>query len=525
MIKRIVQLLKTCYLFWKELLLVKDKKKFIKTNLREVKMQAIILLSAVLVVFIFYSCMKPVVRGTCRIILQAEDDSLGRAAGRVVGIEAKRAKRGTTFREIRSIGTLKANQEVVIKSEIPGKIAEVLFTEGCEVDKDQVLIKFEDDIYKAEKDKCEAEYALRKAEFERVEKLYKQKVGSQKTYDEAFGQMGAAKAQLDHATAQLSRTVIKAPFSGTIGILKVPSSPGNIVQQNTELVNIVDNSFVKVEFSIPAKFVEDIAVGQNVEIIVDTCKDATFTGTVDAIDSEIDQRNHSVLVRAVISNKGGRLKHGMFVNVKLITGEKGDVILIDEDALDRMGSIEVVWVIDKKERAYLKQVIPGAKNENGEVEILNGLEEGDIVVIAGQLKLTDGIKTKILNKDFFETDKKDNENQESETKPDESQKPEDEANKTEEAQADLKEGSETEKKDDVKETQSETESSAIEGESKTEGKSEEDSNKQRDSQNKEERNSNIKADEEQPNQKSFVDSVKALFNKILKPSNKDGSKE
>jgi hypothetical protein len=87
----------------------------------------------------------------------------------------------------------------------------------------------------------------------------------------------------------------------------------------------------------------------------------------------------------------------MFSRVKLVTGEKSDVILVDEDSLDREGSIEFVWVIDEKGRAYRKRVLTGAKNTIG-VEILAGLKAGDIVVITGQLKLTDGSLTKILNK-------------------------------------------------------------------------------------------------------------------------------
>ncbi len=345
--------------------------------------------------------MKPAVKGVCRIILQSDESMMEGGMDKLSGVEARRAAIGTTLREVKSIGTLKANAEVVIKSEIPGKISEILFVEGTNVKKGDDLIKFENDLYKSEKEKNEAEYILKKSEFERMEKLYKQNVGSRKTYDEAFAQMQAAKAQLDSANFQFSKTVIKAPFDGLIGIMKGSVSPGNIVQQQTEMVYIVDNSMVRVEFTVPAKYIEDVAVGQNVEITVDAFKDRVFSGAVDAIDSEVDPRNHSILVRAIIPNKNGNLKHGMFSNVKLVTGEKNDVVLVDEDSLDREGAIEFVWVIDDKGRAYRKRVLTGAKDVNG-VEILAGLKAGDIVVVTGQLKLTEGCKTKILNKDEFE---------------------------------------------------------------------------------------------------------------------------
>jgi membrane fusion protein (multidrug efflux system) len=117
---------------------------------------------------------------------------------------------------------------------------------------------------------------------------------------------------------------------------------------------------------------------------------------VDAVDSELDTKNHSILVRAVIPNPTGVLKHGLFANVILVTGEKSGVLLIDEDAVYREGSIELVWVIDQKGRAYRRRILTGAREING-VEVLAGLQEGDTVVIAGHLKLTDGSRTKILN--------------------------------------------------------------------------------------------------------------------------------
>lgn len=398
---KVKEILKSCFLFWKSFILDKNKKSFLKQNQSIVKTQVIVLLASAFVCYVFYSSMRPAVRGACRIVLQSNNSDFDGGLERIAGIEAKRAVIGTTLREVKSIGTLKANAEVVIKSEISGKIAEIAFVEGSKVHKGDILIKFEDDLYKSEKAKYEAEYLLKKSEFERVDNLYKKNVGSKKAFDEASAQMQAAKAQLETAEAQLARTVIKAPFDGIIGIMRGSATPGNIVQQQTELVYIVDNSMVRVEFTVPAKYIDDIAVGQNVEITVDAYQNKVFSGSVDAIDSEVDTRNHSILVRAIIPNKGGKLKHGMFANVKLVTGEKNDVVLIDEDALMREGAIEYVWVVDDKGRAYRQRVLSGAKDING-VEILAGLKDGTVVVTTGQLKLTEGVKTRILNKEEFE---------------------------------------------------------------------------------------------------------------------------
>ncbi|MDR1609539.1 MAG: efflux RND transporter periplasmic adaptor subunit [Holosporales bacterium] len=399
MLKKIVKFVVSSFSFWRECIASKDKGEFIRANGMRLAVQVIALLATMLVGAVMYSCMKPVVKGTCRIILQSDDNDGSGMFGRVVGVEAKRVTVGTTLREIRSIGVLKANAEIVIKAEINGKISEILFEEGSQVTKGQVLIKFEDDILKAEVAKARAEYELCASAAERAENLYKQKVGSKKDLEEATAKMKVAKAQLEYSEAQLRRATITAPCDGTIGIIKGAASPGNTVQSGAELVTVVDTSTMKIEFAIPAKYVPDIAAGQTVEITVDSSGNAgTYSGIVEAVDSVVDQRSHSILLKASIANKDDRLKHGMFANIRLVTGEKDDVILVDEDALDRVGSTEVVWVIDKKQMAHLKQVITGARDVNG-VEILAGLKDGDWVVTSGQLKLTEGVLVNILNKE------------------------------------------------------------------------------------------------------------------------------
>ncbi|NCB49044.1 MAG: efflux RND transporter periplasmic adaptor subunit, partial [Clostridia bacterium] len=254
MIKKIFQFLKSCFSFWKNFATSKNKKEFLSEKAGELKTQIIILLLSAFSVFVVYNSLKPAVRGVCRIILQSEEDENDGMDDRVAGIEAEKVKAGTTLRQIKSIGILKGNAEVVIKSEIPGKIQGIQFTEGSHVEKNQELIVFEDDLYKANKARAEAECELAKGDFERQKKLFQGKAGSQKIYEEALAKMNSAKAELDKAAYELSRTRIKAPFSGTVGIMKI--SAGNIVEQHRDLVNLVDNSLVKVEFWIPAKYIE-----------------------------------------------------------------------------------------------------------------------------------------------------------------------------------------------------------------------------------------------------------------------------
>lgn len=398
MFKILFRSIKNCFVFWRDFFKSDNKTAFWASNNAQASKSIIVILCFALGGVLLYHGLKPVVKNGCKMVLQAETQQMMGIQDRVAGIEAVKVELGTSLKELKSIGLLKANKEAVIKSEISGKIKEVLFNEGSDISKGDELIKFEDDGQRAEVERYEAEYALKLNEFNMNKTLYQQKAGSQKTYKEAEAAMKMAKAQLSNAQFQLSRTVIRAPFKGKIGILKTPAYPGNVIQPNTELVYLVDNSKIKVEFLIPAKYVEDIAVGQAVEVTLEAFPNKVFSGAVEAIDSAIDTKNHSILIKAVIPNEDGVLQHGMLANVTLITGEKSNVIVISDDALDREGQHEFVWVIDEKYRAYRRKVITGAKSENG-IEIVAGLQAGDKVVTSGQLKLQDGTKVKILNEE------------------------------------------------------------------------------------------------------------------------------
>lgn len=400
MCKRIISLLKTSLVFWKGWL-TSDNKGIYWNDHRENGVKATYKLLGMMVTLAIaipasWHVLKDSFIDVCRRVAQNNAGAMRVKEDYLAPVEAKKLVAGRTLREISSIGILKANKEAIIKTEITGKIKEVVFTEGSDVNEGDVLIKFEDTALKAEVDRWAAEYALRKEETERNKALFQQKAGAQKNYHESEAQMKIAQAQLENARFQLTKATIKAPFTGNIGILKGSTHPGNIVQQQTELVNLVDNSSMKVEFMVPARFLSDVAIGQAVDVTLEAYPEKTFSGSVDAVDSEVDSKNHSILVKATIPNDSGLLKHGMFVNVKLITGEKDGVIVIDDESLDREGQHEFVWIIDKKGQAYRRKVITGNRNENG-VEIIAGLNAGELVVISGQLRLTDGRKVKILN--------------------------------------------------------------------------------------------------------------------------------
>lgn len=339
-----------------------------------------------------YRVSQPLLLSLARRIVQRETAGEEETRGpSEVAVEAERVETKAMPRVINTVGELRANAAVVIHSEINGRVKEICFTEGTEVKEGDLLLKFDDEQFLAEVQSCEAQYQAARAEYERFEKMRASGAGSGKDYDKAKAEVNVTRAKLQSAQAQLKKTEIRAPFSGVIGLIDI--SPGSYVQPNQEIVTLVDQTPIKVRFGIPGKFVNDVGIGQTVELRVDACKDRVFYGLVEAVDSHVDPSTNSVSVRASIPNEDGTLKSGLFASVSLVVGEQ-NAITVDEAAVERMGEQEYVWVVERG-KARRVGVLTGAR-AHGRVEVV-GLREGQIVVVAGQLRLTEGRWVRVTN--------------------------------------------------------------------------------------------------------------------------------
>jgi len=343
--------------------------------------------------FVFKLLDRPT-KALCQYILSDDKGLASASSERVIAVEAFPAEISPMSKRITTVGRLRANNSVVIKSEMPGgqgRIKKIGFEQGTAVEKGDSLIEFEDTDLKARLARAKAELQVKELDFNRVEQLLKQKIESQKKYDEVKGAMGMAQAQVDEAEANLLKAHILAPFTGTAGIIEF--SEGATVQNNQDLLKIVDESSMKVEFKVPERHVHDIGVGQVIELRVDAFKERLFKGAVEAVDSAIDTDTHSLSVRGSIPNKEGELKQGLFVNLDVITGEKGDVLQIEETAMHVKNDQEFVYIVEKG-KAVARGVLTGHR-ENGKIEIRSGLQRGQLVVTAGNVQ--SGMRVKVTN--------------------------------------------------------------------------------------------------------------------------------
>jgi membrane fusion protein (multidrug efflux system) len=205
--------------------------------------------------------------------------------------------------------------------------------------------------------------------------------------DEAENNLRVAEASLALVEARLAKMEIKAPFSGIIGLRVV--SVGDYVKEGADLVNLESIDPLKVDFRVPEVYMRQVQSGQPLEITLDAYPNKTFEGRVLAVNPLIDAAGRAVVIRAQVKNQDASLRPGMFARVRLITKDVSEALVVPEQALVPQGSEQFLFkVVDN--RAVRAKVEVGQRRD-GRAEITNGVAAGDIVVIAGQQRLRDGV--------------------------------------------------------------------------------------------------------------------------------------
>lgn len=303
-----------------------------------------------------------------------------------VAVEIATVRSGTVTVDIDAIGTLESPDSVVLAPEVDGIIAEILFDEGQPVAQGQTLVRLDDVILRAELAQARAQLTLAEANFERADTLLRQRTGTQRTRDEAWAALQSARASVALADARLQKTVIRAPFDGILGLRSV--SVGGFVSRGQALVSVQTMNPLKADFRVPETFLTALRVGQSVEVAADALAGRRFPGTVSAISPQLDVNGRALRVRALIPNPELVLRPGLFVRVSIAAAQRSDAVLVPEAAVVPEGNRRVVFRVADG-RATRVPVVLGQR-QGGEVEVVEGLAAGEVVVTAGHQRLREG---------------------------------------------------------------------------------------------------------------------------------------
>ena len=287
-------------------------------------------------------------------------------------------------------GTVRANEEVEIVSEISGKVSEIHFEEGSRVVAGDLLLKIDDSELAAEQQRALYRVELAERAEVRQKQLLDDGVISSETYDVALGELNVLRAELQLIEAQLLKTEIRAPFGGVIGLRWV--SPGSFLSSQTRIASLNDLDPVKLDFTVPERYSALMTVGDQISFEVEGFE-RTFPGTIYAVEPSIDATTRSLRVRARCPNPDGVLVPGAFANVDLVLRSISDALTVPSIAvIPELGGKKVFVYEDGA--AQPRSVETGIRSETA-VQITNGLDEGDLVIISGILQMQPGLEVEI----------------------------------------------------------------------------------------------------------------------------------
>ncbi len=332
----------------------------------------------------------------------------GPAAVEVGRVEAVRIEE-----DAQAVGSLQASQTVTLRPEVSGRVVKLNFTDGERVRRGALLVQLDDTLQRAQLQQAQAQAGIARTNLQRSRELQGQNFVSQSAVDQNAAALEVAEAQVALAQAQMARLVVRAPFDGVAGIRSV--SVGDYLKDGADIVDLEDRSRMWVDFRLPERYAGPVRRGLPVEVTLDAMPGRTYRGIVEALDAQVDPEGRSLRVRARIEQPDGALKSGMFARARIVFAVRERALLVPEEALVPQGGKQfIVKVVDAPAGATPPPADGngGARagkvsqrlearlgvRQGGKVEILEGLQAGDLVVLAGQARLmrADGVPLRIV---------------------------------------------------------------------------------------------------------------------------------
>ncbi|MDA9556232.1 efflux RND transporter periplasmic adaptor subunit [Vibrio sp.] len=291
------------------------------------------------------------------------------------------------------IGNLKAEDAIVLRTEVQGRIKSIKATPNEIVKQGQLLVQLDDSKERAQVTEASAYLKDEERKLDEFTRLAKRKAITQTEIEAQKTNVSIAKARLLAAQSDLSDRNIKAPFSGTIGLIDI--SRGAFIQQGEELFTLDDLSKMELDLQVPERYLSLLHNGMTVQATTYAWKGKTFQGTVTGIDSRIDLDTLNVKVRIHFDNQDTLLKPGMLVSTQLSFAPI-QAPIIPVQALEYSGTKRFVYVVSDDNKVKRTEVKLGQRVEN-QVVIDSGLVIGDRIVVQGVVNMRDGAQVKLLS--------------------------------------------------------------------------------------------------------------------------------
>jgi len=299
-----------------------------------------------------------------------------------------------------AVGDLAAVHQVIVTSDVSGRITDIMFTAGASVKGGSPLVQLFDGPEQGDLASFKAQATGAALALDRAKQLAARQFGPQSTVDAAQATHDQAVAGIAKTEALISQKLVRAPFDGELGVRRV--EVGQFLSAGTQIVTLTDLSMLYANFTVPEKASAALKVGQTVRILVDAYPGRTFDGKITTIEPQILADTRNIRVQATIANPDHILKPGMFTTTTVVLPDKAPVVTVPETAVDYTLYGDSVFLITEKKSddgktglTAVRTFVRTGNRLDGRAEILEGLKAGDRVVAVGQLKLQSGVAVAI----------------------------------------------------------------------------------------------------------------------------------
>jgi membrane fusion protein (multidrug efflux system) len=291
---------------------------------------------------------------------------------------------------IKVTGSIMANEEVALQSEISGRVEQILFKEGQRVQKGKVLLTINDEEISAQAERLRYMQKLNEEMEFRQRQLLEKEAISREEYDIALTTLNTTLAEIKEKEAILAKHRIRAPFDGIVGLREV--SEGSYITPGNLVCHIYNVNPIKIEFSVPGKYLNEIQTGDSVFFTTEA-SNRTYSGLIYAFEPRIDPTTRTLKIRAISPNRSGDLLPGQFVNITYVLDVIPDALMVPSEAVIPEMNGHQLYVYSGGQ-ATQTQVVIGLRTEQ-EVQIVQGIAPGDTVITTGILQMRPGLSLEL----------------------------------------------------------------------------------------------------------------------------------
>ncbi len=318
------------------------------------------------------------------------EQAMAKAGHQRTTVSAQPVKQIEWPAELQATATLKAIQGAMLTPQLAGMVTAIHFHSGSEVKKGQLLVQLNDANQRAQLVHDQSALKLAKTELAQQRSLYKRHNVSQLSYQRAQTAYTQARAAVSADRATIAKLQVRAPFTGHLGLRQV--SLGQYVSTTTPVVNIQQWHPIHAVFQVPQQQLARLATGQQVLLSVAGLGGKTYKGKISAIGAQVESGTRNVQVQATLHNPGLVLRPGMYGQATVKTGKAREVLAVSDSAITYNTYGSYVYIIEQGKNGLVakERNVQTGDSRNGLTVVTRGLEAGEQVVTAGQVKLHPG---------------------------------------------------------------------------------------------------------------------------------------